>query len=833
MPRARSSRISSRASSAGKADDSDIEIVDSNDTSPATTVQAEDHAVKEGQVDEDKAEEVKPAEKPAHVVKAMKEMLSKTKIYLDRIEETRRAAAGETTEGGPARKKKKTANLPPMNLPQGKLITGGSLKDYQLEGQNWLIQRYIFALHGAILADEMGTGKTLQSISFIAFIHEHIRKAGQAETDKPAIVICPKPVLHNWKAEFEKFAPSIPILVYHGNPQERADMRQHELGLRGLKNAPAKKRKKPYPVILVTYGIAMRDIAFLKNLNYDVVICDEAHKAKNLKGKTLNSLQQLKSSFRLLLTGTPLQNNLTELYALLFFIFPDIFGDKELFESQFDFSSITDDNGTRLSEQEEVQLLVLQLQSLLTPFMLRRCKKDVVKDLPLKKEYVLTAPLTQRQKDLTDAAVKGELRDFLARESASKQTSAAASPAPGRSTRASSAVESIDFTDDEPEGRMRRTRSTRKKRTYAEAQDAADDDEFEEQMVERAEKAERLKQEEQFEKLTSKPVVDLRHKHAKFANVMMNLRQIANHPLLKLDDRGENENPEDIVNLSGKMMLLDRILPALFREGHKVIIFSQFTGMLDLLDEYIEMREWDRYRIDGQADHPADPEEIQDFNETPCSTDGVNLFLLSTRAGGVGLNLVGADTVIIFDSDWNPQNDLQAMDRAHRIGQKSPVLVFRLATANTVEQTILASATRKRKLERVVLGNDTLSGDAGDILNKAKGKKGAKPAQSQDTMRQIAEQLASAEGEKISLAGAGAEILSDEQLEALLDRSDAAMKSDAGSKGKTGKTNAAFEVVETLEEETTQHKSDLATLLDQARADDGASSAATTDDEAE
>ncbi|GAA5943254.1 hypothetical protein JCM10213_007936 [Rhodosporidiobolus nylandii] len=833
MPRAKSTKgtpRSSRASSTIVLSDDD-ETADTAATTPAAPEQVEKDGIKalDTAAQEKPAnDEVKPAQKPAHMVRALRDMMSKTKVYLDRIEETRRAAAGEVVENGPPKKKqKKAAQLPPMNMPQGALITGGTLKDYQLEGQNWLIQRYIFALHGAILADEMGTGKTLQSISFVAFIYEHIHKAANPKTDKPSIVIMPKPVLHNWEAEFKLFAPAIPTLVYAGTPEERGELRQKFLGLRGHKNAPAKKRKSPFPVILVSYGIALKDIAYLKNLEYDLVICDEAHKAKNLKGKTLNSLQLLKSSFRLLLTGTPLQNNLTELYALLFFIFPDIFADQQLFESQFDFSSITDDNGTRLSETEEVQLLVMQLQALLTPFMLRRCKKDVVKDLPLKKEYVLTAPLTARQKELTDAAVKGELRAFLAGEAEQKRAE------PPVKQRRSREVAMVDLTEEDAKPGVRRTRSTRgAKRSYSEAQDAADDDEFEDQVLERAERKEREEQEAMAAKIAAKPQVNLRHKQAKFSSAMTNLRQIANHPLLKLDDRDANSNPEDIVNLSGKMMLLDRLLPELFKQGHKVIIFSQFTQMLDLLDDYIELREWDRYRIDGRGENNADQEEIKDFNSTPCSPDGVNLFLLSTRAGGVGLNLVGADTVIIFDSDWNPQNDLQAMDRAHRIGQKKPVLVFRLATANTVEQTILASATRKRKLERVVLGNDTLSGDAGDILNKAKGRKTGGHKRDQDTMRQLAEQLASAEGEKITLADAGAEILSNEQLAALLDRSDEAMQSNAGSSGEKGKTNAAFEVVETIEEETTQQQNDYADLLGAMEDDPSApSSAVGTDDE--
>lgn len=336
-----------------------------------------------------------------------------------------------------------------------------------------------------------------------------------------------------------------------------------------------------------------------------MVVCDEAHKAKNLKGKTINALQQLKSEFRLLLTGTPLQNNLSELYALLFFILPHIFADQQLFESQFDFSSITTADGTKLSAEEEVQLLVVQLQMLLKPFMLRRCKKDVIKDLPLKKEcvpllpfspplvahlpflhrYVLTAPQTQRQKELTDAAVNGELRSFLAAESTQKRAASEVS-----------AVDTLDLTEDGDgaDTPKRRTRSTRAKQAYVEKVDAADDDEFEEQMLERATKEQQAEEAARLAKATAKPTsaspfllatsssfantlrctASVRHTQTKFSSAMMNLRQIANHPLLKFDDRTEggeaSSDPEDVVNLSGKMMLLDRLLPELFKQGHKV-----------------------------------------------------------------------------------------------------------------------------------------------------------------------------------------------------------------------------------------------------------------------
>ncbi|GAA5940099.1 DEAD/DEAH box helicase [Sporobolomyces koalae] len=862
-PRKRTSAKSSRASSAMPiAGDSDAEIVQHTETnSPATSLEEE---VKDGTYDPVKEEQAlrEPVQPEAALAtpagegtsrtlkEAYKAMVSKAAVYMTRIEEHKqkmREARGETLDEpeevvdgaddanaeigkkrkskpsakARATKKKKTApaSAAPPRLQQSALITGGQLKDYQLDGMNWIIERYIFALFGAILADEMGTGKTLQTISFIAFLHENIRSPDRPESDKPTLIILPKAVLRNWDAEFKRFAPSIPVCIYYGTPQERCDIRESQLGLRGLKRAKRVKTSAPFPVVLTTYGIAIKDVSFLEQLNYDLVVCDEAHKAKNLNGKTLATLKRYQADFRLLLTGTPLQNNLSELYALLTFILPSIFNDADTFNSMFNFSQVTNSDGSKLSESDEVTLLIAQLQNILKPFMLRRCKKDVVKDLPLKKEYVLTAPLTARQKELTDAAVKGELREFLS----GRQSSIPAEDASEDKTDAS--VESVDFANS---GRGTR-RAAARKSYVMDIRDTADDDDFENSLIEASRKQEEAKEAAELEKLALKSSTNVNHQQAKFTSVMTNLRQIANHPLAKLDDRQAGTQPsyEDVVNLSGKMMLLDRLLPELFKRGHKVLIFSQFVTMLDILDEYlIDVKGWSRYRIDGRQGNSANQEEIEEFNTTPISETSTNVFLLSTRAGGVGINLVGADTVILFDSDWNPQNDLQAMDRAHRIGQTKPVLVFRLASANTVEQTILANATRKRKLERVVLGTDDLAGDAGDILNKAKGKK----TTNKDNMRILAEQLAKTEGEKITLAGAGAEILSDEQLEALLDRSEEAMKSDNSSKT-SASTNAAFEVVDTIEENEVQSKSVLEDLL--RNEEEGPDSAATTDTEGE
>ncbi|BGP31707.1 Putative ATPase [Rhodotorula toruloides] len=866
-------------------DDSDDEGPHASTSTPATSI-GTPRADKEPMKADERAEESTDAEiveppcapenKPVTLKEAFKNVIKKAKIYTQKLEEfqrkrnawlaEKRAAEAEYNDPASGSKKRKANASPapkkskkkrskkeeeetkkelPFEVPVPAAIKA-NLKDYQVEGFNWLYGRYMFATHGAILADEMGTGKTLQSITLLAFIYSVFG------AKQPAIVVLPKAVQQNWAEELKRWAPSLPFMVYAGDKHERAKLRE-QLGLKGLRTPRAEadalaklggpaatkeiarwprsdpNRTEPYPIILVTYEILRRDILWLWQLTYSLIVCDEAHKAKNLSGKTLNSLKYLRGDFRLLLTGTPLQNNLTELYALLSFILPQIFNDRELFEQQFDFSAVVSEEGHRISEQEEVQLLVAQLHEILSPYMLRRCKKDVIKDLPLKKEYVLTARMTKLQKEMTEAALEGQLRAYLAGTTDNSRESTPRS-AKGRGSRDADIINPALLNE-----KGRRTRKRESRSYKEEMHESMDDDEFEQQLAEEVEAEEQGAREKQVAKLqvAGQREFDLRAKHTKFNSMMTNLRQIANHPLLKQDTRMPNDDPELIVKLSGKMMLLDRLLHALLERGHKVIIFSQFVKMLDLLDDYIELRGLKRFRLDGQAEYKADQDEIREFNTAECTDDSTNIFLVSTKAGGVGINLVGADTVIIFDSDWNPQNDLQAMDRAHRIGQTKPVLVFRFASANSIEQTLLASATRKRKLERVVLGNEAaLAGDgasaASNFITEVRGKKPGKGQAKNQAIKTLAQKLLEAEGELVSL-DEGDEVLTDEQLEALLDRSEEAMTSIESSKQTSGK-QAAFEVVETIEEETIQQENVLGGVLGDVT---DPATATTTDEEDE
>ncbi|GAA5895167.1 hypothetical protein JCM8208_000133 [Rhodotorula glutinis] len=760
---------------------------------------------------------------------------------------------------GVGRKKKKVtaADLPPIEFEPSKQISGGTLKDYQRAGVNWLCTRYVYAIPGAILADEMGTGKTLQTIAVFAFILDNFYKPEDTSTDKPLIVVLPKAVLRNWERELEKFAPSIPVLVYAGTPEERADLRQRRLGLRGMNNAAPFKRKEQFPVILVTYQILQRDITWLSQLQYWAVVCDEAHQAKNKSSKNFATIKRLNTEFRLLLTGTPLQNNLNELFTLLSFVFPQVFTDEAAFIDMFNFQAVTSGTSLELSEQTETSFLAKILTEILSPFTLRRRKKDVVKDLPLKKEYTLHAPLTALQKELLAAAnvSPNALRDAILNGGTvppsalpsiapSTTNSASASPAPGtpasdadststprKRTRRTRDIDIINpallLDEHGPSSAGRKRRSQAGTRSYSDALDAADDDAFEQQLVQKAEEEERRKEKAAMAKLQAGHSTGVKGqlKRTKFSSNLTNLRFLALHPLLAFDDRQYRQRPEEhVIDLSGKMMLLDRLLKGLFARGSKVLIFSQFTKMMNLLEDAFDLRGWDYYRIDGA--NSANQEEIEQFNTTPFDPEGVNIFMLSTRAGGVGINLVGADTVILFDSDFNPQNDLQAMDRAHRIGQTKPVLVFRLVSDGTVEQAVLETATKKRKLERVVLGDDSLAG-MNKLERKPKGGKKAAAAAKlaasdeidkkgkEQALERMLKEVWSVEGQKVRLAAVGDEVLSDEQLEQLLDRSDATMSSSAPLAGST--LGAAAEVFATNEaeegEEGADDKNEVSDLL--------------------
>ncbi|ORY10055.1 SNF2 family helicase/ATPase-like protein PasG [Clohesyomyces aquaticus] len=660
---------------------------------------------------------------------------------------------------------------------QPKLVTGGTMRSYQLEGLEWLLSLYENGING-ILADEMGLGKTIQTIALLAHLWEK-------KSYGPFLIAAPLSTTSNWVEEFKKWTPSIPVVLYHGDKTERAKIRRSK-----LKNPGTDQ----FPVVVTSYEICMNDRKYLTGFGWQFIIIDEGHRIKNLDCRLIRELQSYQSANRLLITGTPLQNNLTELWSLLHFLLPTVFDKLSTFEAWFDFSSLKDKfSYEQLLSEERQQYLVKSLHAVLKPFLLRRVKTDVESLMPKKREYVLFAPLTPMQRELYQAILDGTSRAYLEEKAIERLSLSTASgtstPLSIRSKDGSRKRKALSDTNTPnksakssreatPSSAASRRGRGRPKKNYEELSDRKYFQELEAQENQPESEEEELdsEAEEERARVATFEIAKRQLLQKKLGNPIMQLRLCCNspynffNPFITAETSGsetfasETEPDETIVTTSGKMLLLDALLPPLLERGHKVLIFSQFTITLDLLSQYLTLRSWSHARIDGSVAQVDRQSQIRAFNNPPATKNAVNVFLLSTRAGGQGINLASADTVILFDSDWNPQQDLQAMDRAHRIGQTRNVVVYRFATRNTVEQKLLESAEAKRRLEKLVIRKGGVRNDRG------KGK-GFEKEQEVEELQRL---LRRSDGEKFDVEGNGATILSDNELEILLDRSDEA-----------------------------------------------------------
>lgn len=565
---------------------------------------------------------------------------------------------------GSAAKKQKAGPSPTQELCP---LIQGELREYQLKGIKWLISLYQNGLSG-ILADQMGLGKTVQTIGFLS----HLRSKG---LNGPFLVLGPLSTLPNWVNEFQKWCPSMKAILYHGTRQERQHLRDTML--------PISKVDENFPVIVTSYEIVLADSKFLQKYKFKYIVVDEGHRLKNSNCRLLRELRMIEGTAnKLLLTGTPLQNSLAELWSLLHFLLPDIFSSLQNFESWFDIESVVEGGGDGTDvATEQRATTVSKLHDILRPFLLRRIKGDVELCLPRKSEIIMYAPMTPTQRQINQQLLEKNL------------------------------------------------------------------------LVEMLERA----REEGVPPSAA----------GKLNNMLMQMRKNCNHPDLitsAFSSTLEYPPPEELVRQCGKMALLDRLLKRLLAADHKVLIFSQMTSMLDIIESYLEQSGRRALRIDGSVPWQTRQANINEFNgvkagegekEEQDDRPPARVFLLSTRAGGLGLNLTAADTVIIYDSDWNPQQDLQAMDRCHRIGQTRPVLVFRLATAHSVEGQMLRRAADKMKLERLVIRKGVFK----EVLESEK----------QSTSMNASELLALLRSDKVDdVAQSGA--VSDDVLTALLDR---------------------------------------------------------------
>ncbi|XP_062831977.1 lymphoid-specific helicase [Anolis carolinensis] len=654
-------------------------------------------------------------------------------IIKDRLTQTVRHSAKHFFD--PVRKYKQQ----PVPFQQPKLFTGGIMRWYQVEGMEWLRMLWENGING-ILADEMGLGKTVQCIATIALMVEK----GMVG---PFLVCGPLSTLPNWIAEFKRFTPKIPIMLYHGAQKERREL------------IPKIRRRENslsvHPVVITSFEIAMKDRNFLQNFSWKYLIVDEGHRIKNMNCRLVQELKKFNADNKLLLTGTPLQNNLSELWSLLNFLLPDVFDDLKSFESWFDITSMSGIAEDIVAKEKEQNVLHM-LHQILTPFLLRRLKSDVALEIPPKREIVVYAPLVKKQETFYSAIVNKTIRKLIQNNQ----------------------EEVIEFSCT---GRPKRR--NRKLVSYRELGENDSPDELESLINKMQYEVEKER----------RPVIEMNmpldsEVNIKLQNIMMLLRKCCNHPYLieyPLEPGTQQfKVDEDLVNSSGKFLLLDRMLPELKKRGHKVLLFSQMTQMLDILMDYCYLRNYQFSRLDGSMSYTERDENMSKFNKD----QEVFIFLLSTRAGGLGINLTAADTVIIYDSDWNPQCDLQAQDRCHRIGQTKPVVVYRFVTANTIDQKIVETAAAKRKLEKLVIHKNQFKG----------GRFGGNQSKRCLDPKELMELLQSCDYDR-EIKGSREEVISDKDLELLLDRTDLTtqMKTPEGPNGKIG----FFRVVENTEDD--------------------------------
>uniref|UniRef100_A0A671MG42 Chromodomain-helicase-DNA-binding protein 4-like n=1 Tax=Sinocyclocheilus anshuiensis TaxID=1608454 RepID=A0A671MG42_9TELE len=478
--------------------------------------------------------------------------------------------------------------------------TGGTLHPYQLEGLNWL--RFSWAQGtDTILADEMGLGKTVQTAVFLYSLYKEGHSKG------PFLVSAPLSTIINWEREFEMWAPDIYVVTYVGDKDSRAVIRENEFSfednaIRGGKKASKMKKEASvkFHVLLTSYELITIDQAILGSIDWACLVVDEAHRLKNNQSKFFRVLNNYPLQHKLLLTGTPLQNNLEELFHLLNFLTPERFNNLEGFLEEF----------ADIAKEDQIK----KLHDMLGPHMLRRLKADVFKHMPSKTELIVRVELSPMQKKY--------YKYILTRN---------------------------------------------------------------------------------FEALNTRGGGN----QVSLLNVVMDLKKCCNHPYLF--PTAANEAPKipngmydgsALTKASGKLMLLCKMLKKLKEGGHRVLIFSQMTKMLDLLEDFLENEGYKYERIDGGVTGGMRQEAIDRFN-APGAPQFV--FLLSTRAGGLGINLATADTVIIYDSDWNPHNDIQAFSRAHRIGQNKKVMIYRFVTKASVEERITQVAKKKMMLTHLVV----------------------------------------------------------------------------------------------------------------------------------
>ncbi|ANB12181.1 Mot1p [Sugiyamaella lignohabitans] len=561
------------------------------------------------------------------------------------------------------------------------------LRKYQQDGVNWLAFLNKYHLHG-ILCDDMGLGKTLQTICIVASDHhlraeEHARTGSDESRSLPSLVICPPSLTGHWKHEINTYAPFLKVQIYVGSPSYRSFI---------------SNQFNAHDVVVTSYDISRNDVAVISKQNWNYCVLDEGHIIKNASSKLTKAVKTFNANHRLILSGTPIQNNVLELWSLFDFLMPGFLGTEKVFNERFAKPISASRNAKSSSKEQEAGALALEaLHKQVLPFLLRRLKEDVLSDLPPKIIQDYYCDLSDLQKQLYDTFVKSQ-RQMVASEAG----------------------------DSGKEGKQHIFQALQYMR-----------------------------------KLCNHPALVVNEKHPQYAKITAelafqrkNIRDISHAPKLMalqelLIDCGIGAT--GAVSATSTQQQQAATLAEGVTSQHRALIFCQLKDMLNMVENDLfkkHMPSVSYMRLDGSTDARHRQDIVQKFNSDPS----IDVLLLTTHVGGLGLNLTGADTVIFVEHDWNPMNDLQAMDRAHRIGQKKVVNVYRLITKNTLEEKIMGLQKFKLNIASTIINqqNSGLSSMGTDQIldlfsvsdtNKEE-EQGSKPEEALDETGQIKNRLA-------------------------------------------------------------------------------------------
>ncbi|KAJ2695727.1 DNA-dependent ATPase fun30 [Coemansia sp. IMI 209128] len=573
-----------------------------------------------------------------------------------------------------------------ITLTQPKMISGDyELKHYQLEGVQWLDCLRNASASG-ILADEMGLGKTFQVIAFLC------KGIEEAQVRGPSMVVCPSSTLDNWLNECAKFAPSLRVVAYYGSQAER-------MALQGRF-----EDESSYDVLVTTYNVATgnkMDRIFLKKRRFHSLILDEGHMVKNCMSSRYKWLMQIRTPFRLLLTGTPLQNNLQELVSLLTFILPQVFSESQPMlshafktkpaakrsaggtESDDTGASSVVPSGAQSPAPQVVGAVetqhIGQAKTLLRPFVLRRRKCDVLSDLPSKTEIIVRLDLTESQRNLYDSIVPDDSEDAAAE--AIRQNLMRLEPA------------SLDVPEAVAPSRALKTPGASWISTFMDMRKVADHPLLLRNRYDLP----------QLQKMAKALLREPDYAEAGYQYVLEDMEVCSDFELHQLCEKYPRSMrqfrlPDEALLDSAKVQKLRAIVDECVARGEKLLLFSQFTSLLNILEVVFRMWDIEYCRLDGSTKVDERQAMIDEFNR-----DGNRLpvFLLSTKAGGFGINLTSANVVVIYDSGNNPSEERQAEDRAHRVGQVKDVRVYKFIGNDTIDVNIWESSKSKLMVEQM------------------------------------------------------------------------------------------------------------------------------------